>query len=836
MRNDLRGSFAAVLRPGVALLLALCVLITALPTAAWAASSVGTGPSSLTHSTTKVYIRLLGARTFFTGDTVGTGTTVTVPLGTVCQLVTDDYYTASDGKEYYSVYYQNKRYNVLRSEVQGDVLTAAQVIDYITNTIWKQTVFDTLRPTMDLVGDIRVHAVQYALSLLGYYTGPLDGEYGDGTTNGVKKFQRANGLTADGSVGPLTQPLLFSRASGGAISGSTTVTQTGTLRTTSNVNLRKSGSTSSLRLGSVPNGTVLAYTDIYVKDGITWYQVRYNGKTGWLMGTYVTTTNSSGGSGGGSTTTVGTLRTTDKVNLRKSASKSSARLAVVPKGITLSYTSTSLRSGITWYRVVYNGHTGWLMGTFVSASGSGSGGGSGSSVAIGTVTITAPGTRVRKTANGSKTGTVLAKGTVVDLLAQPTTAGGYTWFNIRTGSGLVGYVRGDCATASFGGGSVTPTTSKTFIQLPQDTLLFTTETRPASGGVTVSKDTVLQMVDATTYTSGGVVHCKLYYNNEKYNVEYDSVKNGILSAADLATYVQLLWSSTLTTALKRENNLVGDVRVYAMQVALYTLGYYTGELDGNFGSGSESAVRNYQRKAKLGVDGACGPETWASLTAAVKGSSGGGGGGSITVQDFGTVNRVVIGTWDGDGVYLMPKSTYATVMDVATGKVFRIYRWSGGKHADCVPATAADTQIMCEIVGFPYNSSHPTSSQLNSIKADGNKSNVTYTWPDFKNSFGGAKDIGSDWDRRAALLNVNGTVYPVSIYGFPHGFTGTDSFSQSRFNDNSQLFYVRNNYYGMMCVHFKGSTTHSDNLDSRHQANINTAYDHAKKLWPTLVK
>ena len=147
-----------------------------------------------------------------------------------------------------------------------------------------------------------------------------------------------------------------------------------------------------------------------------------------------------------------------------------------------------------------------------------------------------------------------------------------------------------------------------------------------------------------------------------------------------------------------------------------------------------------------------------------------------------------------------------TETDVATGKVFRIYRWSGSRHADCVPATAADTKVMCDIVGFPYNSNHPNSSQLAQIKADGDSDVVNYTWPDFKNKFGGATNIGSAWDRRAALLNVNGTVYPVSIYGFPHGFNGTDSFSQSRFS-NGQYFYAVNNYY-LSLIHISEPTRH----------------------------
>lgn len=794
MRNDHRTkkTFAAAPRPLLALVLAVCLLVCALPTA-WA-SSVGSGPSSLSRSTTPTYIKLSRSVLIFQGDTYGNGASLTLTAGTVCQLYSENYYTASDGLQYHSLYYLNKRYNVLRTDIQGDIMTSAEVESYITGTLWKQTAYSTLRERDGLVGDIRVHAVQLALSRLGYYSGALDGDYGEKTNTAMKEFQRANGLDPDGSAGPLSQPVLFALASGSAVTGG--------------------GTTSG---GSSSSGS----------------------------------SSGSGSTSSGSTSpSSGTLKTTASVNLRKNASTSSARLAVVPKGVNLSYTETYVKSGVTWFKVRYNSLTGWLMGTYVSAAGNAS------SPAIGTVTITMPGTRVRDAADGNKTGTVLAKGTVVDLLAQPTSAAGYTWYNIRTSSGLVGFVRGDCATASIGGGtggsgggsSVVPSTDKTFVRLPANTRLFTTETMPSSGGVTVAAGTVLQMVSTTTYTAGGVEYCSLYYNNQRYNAVYSDVKSGILSSTDLAAYVKTLWSSALGSSLKRELGLVGDIRVYALQVALSSLGYYTGNLDGTYGSGTESAVRNFQRKAKITVDGDCGVETWSVLTAQVlgTGSSGGTGGstggstggGSVTVTDFGTVNTVVKASWDWDnaGIDLFPKGSYATVMDVATGKVFRIYRWSGSRHADCVPATAADTQVMCEIVGFPYNSNHPTSSQLELIKADGDSDVVNYTWPDFKNKFGGATNIGSAWDRRAALLNVNGTVYPVSIYGFPHGFNGTDSFAKSRF-PNEQYFYAVNNYYGMMCVHFVGSTTHSGTTpDSKHQAAITTAYEYAKKLWPTLVR
>ncbi|MEG0901334.1 MAG: SH3 domain-containing protein, partial [Clostridia bacterium] len=110
-------------------------------------------------------------------------------------------------------------------------------------------------------------------------------------------------LDQDGTAGPITQTALFALATGGSISGggstgggSTgggTVDTTGTLRTTSSVNLRKTASTKAARLGVVPKGVSLTYTDSTVKGGVTWYKITYNNLHGWIMGTY--TSASSGG-------------------------------------------------------------------------------------------------------------------------------------------------------------------------------------------------------------------------------------------------------------------------------------------------------------------------------------------------------------------------------------------------------------------------------------------------------------------------------------------------------------------------------------------------------------
>ena len=55
----------------------------------------------------------------------------------------------------------------------------------------------------------RVRQLQTRLAELGYYSGLIDGQFYDGTETAVKAFQAANGLTADGIVGEVTEERLW---------------------------------------------------------------------------------------------------------------------------------------------------------------------------------------------------------------------------------------------------------------------------------------------------------------------------------------------------------------------------------------------------------------------------------------------------------------------------------------------------------------------------------------------------------------------------------------------------------------------------------------------------
>ena len=61
----------------------------------------------------------------------------------------------------------------------------------------------------------QVRIIQTKLKNWGYYDGAVDGIFGSGTVQAVKYFQRKNGLTADGIVGPATLRALGMSSGGG---------------------------------------------------------------------------------------------------------------------------------------------------------------------------------------------------------------------------------------------------------------------------------------------------------------------------------------------------------------------------------------------------------------------------------------------------------------------------------------------------------------------------------------------------------------------------------------------------------------------------------------------
>lgn len=112
-----------------------------------------------------------------------------------------------------------------------------------------------------------VRTLQQRLKELGYYSGSVDGDFGDGTEQAVIAFQKANGLNADGVAGTQTITKLYSNNavpasssnSSSGSSGSNTVTAT-----------PRPNATATPR----PTATPDLSKDIYLRAGSTGQNVR----------------------------------------------------------------------------------------------------------------------------------------------------------------------------------------------------------------------------------------------------------------------------------------------------------------------------------------------------------------------------------------------------------------------------------------------------------------------------------------------------------------------------------------------------------------------------------
>ena len=88
--------------------------------------------------------------------------------------------------------------------------------------------------------------------------------------------------------------------------------------------------------------------------------------------------------------------------------------------------------------------------------------------------------------------------------------------------------------------------------------------------------------------------------------------------------------------------------VIDIQAKLYNWGYYNSIVDGIYGYQTFSAVKKFQAKNGLAVDGVAGPETLAALGLPTGVTPGGGGGGTSAGSDVNLLARLVHGEARGE--------------------------------------------------------------------------------------------------------------------------------------------------------------------------------------------
>ena len=139
--------------------------------------------------------------------------------------------------------------------------------------------------------------------------------------------------------------------------------------TASNVNLRKTNSTSSASLGKLSKDLKV---EVLAKSG-DWYKIKANGKTGYIMKSYVklTSSTSTGGttSSGSKTSSSSSssLKGTAKANAtvyKTAKAAASNKLTTVKKGATFPITAQTS----SFYKITVSGKTGYIAKTSVTVS------------------------------------------------------------------------------------------------------------------------------------------------------------------------------------------------------------------------------------------------------------------------------------------------------------------------------------------------------------------------------------------------------------------------------------------------------------------------------------
>ena len=204
-------------------------------------------------------------------------------------------------------------------------------------------------------------------------------------------------------------------------------------------------------------------------------------------------------------------------------------------------------------------------------------------------------------------------------------------------------------------------------------------------------------------------------------------------------------------------------KVKEVQKRLKALNYLSGSIDGVYGDGTKSAIKEFQIAAGLPSNGICNTATYNKLfvTDAPKCKR---KPGSTCEPAHGRAQKM--DWWTSDIQKIFAKGTKATITDVATGISWKEIRKAGTNHADVQPCTKADTAAFKK---------------------------AAKKW---------------SWGHRAIFVTINGINYAASMNCQPHG-------------GNS----IRNNNFpGHHCIHFTNSRLHCTNkISPNHQKKIEVA-------------
>ncbi|WP_432663837.1 peptidoglycan-binding protein [Wukongibacter baidiensis] len=273
----------------------------------------------------------------------------------------------------------------------------------------------------------------------------------------------------------------------------------------------------------------------------------------------------------------------------------------------------------------------------------------------------------------------------------------------------------------------------------------------------------------------------------KYGLDADGVVGGStmkkMVSLGLVTHNIGIKKVLGTLSLNLYEKGVSHPEVKIIQMVLKQCGtFHEDSYTTYFGPATEKAVKEFQKKYGLDVDGVAGGTTLQKMQSlgfvsysVSRGSSKRGYGEYLDWKD---VKKI-----------LVRNKTIMTVQDLKTSTKFKVKVTAGSNHADVETITNNDTVIMKKIWG------------------------------------------GFSWERRPVLVYVNGRTIAASMTAMPHAGVESKTAGKNVSNRSGGYgygynfdFIKGNGMSGHVDIHFKNSRRHKDNRkDPKHQASVKIA-------------
>lgn len=591
-----------------------------------------------------------------------------------------------------------------------------------------------------------------------------------------------------------------------------------------------------------------------------WYRVKYGGKTGYLMGEYLTLKSADeqaqatakpeetkAPEQSGTDYGEGVFgEVTARVNMRAAATTDSSVLKVLDEGASISILGETGK----WYRIYTEGKQGYIVKTCARIVGEGE---SVRPTATPTPTpepTAAPGQSSEETVyDRAKTGTatervnmrqspsasakivtVLAKGAKATVTGE---AGG--WYLVTAG-GKTGYVSANYMKVTEAGEEITPAPTAAPTATPAPTQQPETEKDYAESKT--GRTTARVNMRKSASTSSSVVSVvasgtKVTVTGEAgsfYKVSVGS-KTGYISGSYIRlveeeepeeTVKETIYSSEkdgkTTLRVNMRDKPDGEVlRVLPADAKVKLLGesggWYKVKYSGSTGYVSKSYVKEYDEEQEA----TSGEGTKGYITASsVNMRKGPGTGyGVVRVLKRGAEIRYysLSDGWyliksGGDVGYVsseyVSKSQPEEEESDSSGRVI-LSDWFTGDIQSVFDR--GDTATVTDIkTGLKFKATR-TGGYYHADAQPATSSDTKIMYQIYGNEW--------KWDRRAIWVTVDGKTYAASMNGMPHGETDV---------------ITGNNFDGCFCIHFRNSKTHEGNrVDSAHQDCIQEAYEAGNK-------